>query len=256
MSISHRAGSRAAHGRLAGGVELPAQPQGEVGDRALPALTERRDAHAHGGGPIRRHRLPHGIEDLHLHEVRDQVPHERLGPPMAVVPGEAGEPRARMPERQHLRPEVEEPDVRVTAERGRQGAAIRIRRTRRSGGPLAAGHERDHGARRRIRPEQLQRQLLRVGGRDVVQRDDQEQPDREVRERRAVRERERIRGPGRRDLSQPRPDGRLPEVNPDDGHRGPPSGTASGAPSSSTGMPAPGARRIIWISPITSAKDP
>ena len=36
----------AGHGRLAGGVELAGEAQGEVGDRALPAVAERRDAHA------------------------------------------------------------------------------------------------------------------------------------------------------------------------------------------------------------------
>ena len=249
----------AGHRRLAGRVELPRQPQGEVGDRALPALPERRDPHPHGGRPIGGHGRPDGVEDLDLREVRDEVPHERLGPVVAVVAGQAREPRPRMPERQHLRPQVQEPDVGVPAQRRRQRPrkGVEPARRRPRTNPATHSHQRDQRPRRRIGPEQLQRQLLGVGGRDVVQRDDQQQPDREVRQRGRVRERERIRGPGRRDLAQPGPDGRQPEVNPDDGHRTHRSGTAirrrrRRAPA----WPAAGARRIIWISAITSAKDP
>ena len=178
------------------------------------------------------------------------------GQPWPSSPGEAGEPRARVPERQHLRPQVQEPDVGVPAQRRRQRPRVGVRTVRRPGRARAAGHQRDQRPRRRIRPEQLERQLLGVGRRDVVERDDQQQPDREVRERRAVRERERIRGRGRLDLAQPGPDGRLPEVNPDDGHRTHPVGYGDSAASSGAGSPAAGVRRSIWISAITSANDP
>ena len=184
----------AGHRRLAGRVELPGQPQGEVGDRPLPPLPERRDRASPRWPADRRARSTTRRRRSRPAQVRDQVPHERLGPAVAVVAGQAREPRPRMPERQHLRPQVQEPHVGVPAQRRRQRPRIRVetarRRPRR---PRDPGHQRDQRPRRRIGPEQLQRQVLGVGRRDVVQRDDQQQPDREVGQRGRIRERERIR---------------------------------------------------------------
>ena len=97
-----------AHIRLAIRVELIRQPQGEVGHGSVAADPKACNTHADGGWSVRRDGVPHGVEDVALHQLPDEVAHELPNPRIMRSGAYAIRASLRVTDRDHRGAKVEE----------------------------------------------------------------------------------------------------------------------------------------------------